>query len=82
MKVTTKQHILMYLGPLGWCSGTQLEDQAGVWFTKSSVISRRARELCADGYLERSIGKHGAVQYRIPVPERVPTDEIRSVSWL
>jgi hypothetical protein len=62
--MSTKNRILYYLNNQGWVSGTQLEAQARDWGTKSSVISRRARELANEGKLERSL-QHKAVQYRI-----------------
>ena len=65
-RITTKQRILSYLRLRGrYCSGHELEAQADEWGTKASVISRRARELAAEGYLETSYGKRGAVQYKM-----------------
>lgn len=79
-KITTKQHILAYMRGRGEVSGTELESQAQEWYTKSSVISRRCRELAADGYLTRSIGFSGAVQYSLPVKKQTWSDA-KAISW-
>lgn len=65
MRITTKQRIVNYLTYRGTVSGSQLEKQADEWFTKPSVISRRARELAQDGRIERFL-KGKTVQYKIP----------------
>lgn len=65
-KLTTKQRILNYLQfNAGWVSGTALEANAENWRTKSSVISRRARELHAEGHIDRLLGPKRTVQYRL-----------------
>ena len=64
MKVTTKQQIMNYLNYTGrWCSGSELEAQAEDWQTKSSVISRRARELANENRINRALGPKRTVQY-------------------
>lgn len=66
MRVTTKNRILNYLQfHAGWISGTELETNATNWGTKSSVISRRCRELVHSGQLERSMSDRKTVQYRL-----------------
>lgn len=68
--MTTKQHIINYLKQRpGWCSGTELESFATDWATKSSVISRRARELAYAGQIERVLSFSKTVQYRLPEPK-------------
>lgn len=62
--MTTKVKILNYLKYRGLVSGTELESQAEAWRTKSSVISRRARELANDGLIERSVSDRKTVQYK------------------
>lgn len=64
MRITTKARILGYLKYRDFTSGTELEAQAEAWGTKSSVISRRARELHQEGKLERSMSFRKTVQYR------------------
>jgi hypothetical protein len=65
MSMSTKERIVSYLkfSPY-WVSGSELERQASEWRTKSSVISRRCRELAHDGTIQRRLWEHGAVQYK------------------
>lgn len=83
MRVTAKIRILNYVRIRGWVSGSELEDQAHEWFTKPSVVTRRARELVNDGYLERRIGERRTVEYRIASKEAEPTySDHKAISWL
>lgn len=70
MKLTTKQRIYFYLQHNGQVSGSELEKMADKWFTKPSVISRRARELAQAGTIERVISSAGTVQYRLKEKSR------------
>lgn len=84
--MTTKGKIIAYLGQYdSYISGSQLEAQGLNWGTKSSVISRRARELANEGKIERRIGDKRTVQYRaIPyvppmtalIPKRVSQEQL------
>lgn len=55
VKQTTKSRIINFLIGKGWVSGMMLEDMAQSWETKSSTISRRARELYEEGRINRMI---------------------------
>lgn len=64
-KPTTRNRILHFLKYEDrWISGTELEAKAVNWQTKSSVISRRARELFNDNKIERRLNFRHAVEYR------------------
>lgn len=65
IKITTKVEILAYLQGKSWTSGTELEDKSREWRTKSSVISRRCRELVSEGKLLRRINERKAVEYML-----------------
>lgn len=66
--MTTKTRILYYLHNRGWVSGSELEKQADNWVTKSSVISRRCRDLVGENKIERSLSDRKTVQYRLYKP--------------
>lgn len=64
VRTTTKSRIQEYLRYRGgWISGSELEGCAEAWGTKSSVISRRARELANDGTINRTLSPRKTVQY-------------------
>lgn len=64
--MTTKRQIIYYLQThSGWNTGSALEAQSQNFQTKSSVISRRCRDLVSDGKIERRINERGAVEYRL-----------------
>jgi len=64
VRTTTKNRIIEYLRFKGCAvSGSELEGCAEAWQTKSSVISRRARELANEGDIERTLSSHRTVQY-------------------
>lgn len=64
-KPTTKNKIIHFLKyEQRWVSGTELESKSKAWQTKSSVISRRARELYNDGKIDRRLNIRKAVEYR------------------
>ena len=55
-----------------WVNGGEFERLALSVLKKPSNASRRARELCREGYLERRINEKRCVEYRaIPREERV-----------
>lgn len=64
-KPPTKQRILNYLSWHSVVSGTELESQADKWYTKPSVISRRARELARDGKIDRIVTQRKTVAYKL-----------------
>lgn len=74
--MSTKTRIVEYLRNHGRCSGSELERQAEAWFTKPSVISRRARELANEGVIQHEYVRHGkqkTVQYGLT--PRLSVDE-------
>ncbi len=71
---TTKSRITEYLVGKGWVSGMMLEDMAADWQTKSSTISRRARELFDEGRISRMITVR-----RTPSGKRVQTVQYASL---
>lgn len=74
VRQTTKSRIVEYLMGKGWVSGMQLEDMAHDWQTKSSTISRRARELYEEGRINRMIFVR-----RTPSGKRVQTVQYSSL---
>ena len=76
MRVTTKNRIIEYLKFRGGLvSGSKLESCADQWQTKSSVISRRARELANEGIIERELSARRTVQYRYNTSRPLNTQE-------
>ena len=75
--VTTKSRIINYLKSVnGFVSGSELEAQAEDWGTKSSVISRRCRELANEGKIQRTLGYRRTVQYGLnSLPQQFYTAE-------
>lgn len=69
MRVTTKQHILEYLGRGGWIPLWELERQGEFWGNNGSTISRRCRELVAEDKLIRILNNKGAVMYKLATPK-------------
>jgi hypothetical protein len=48
----------------GWIHGGTLERCARAWNCKASTISRRARELAANGEIDRRENEKGEVMYK------------------
>ncbi len=79
MKQSLKNRALKYLrNNQGWINGGELERLALEHGYKASNVSRRLRELCEDGLIERKIdktenGKVASVWYKATPPKEIKT---------
>jgi len=82
VKTSTKQQIIGYLRGRDFVSGSELEEQARNWQTKSSTISRRCRELADEGKIDRMLSERRTVQYKTLVKQEVLFELPKRVNYV